>query len=427
MKKIISILLSLVMIFTLVFSSVGTAFAANASLSVSGSGSYTKGSTVTVRYTYSGTSIGGGTSNVTYNSSVLQYVSCSGGIAPSSASGVFAVQFGDGNDHTSITITLTFKAIGTGNGNVSVATTDLIDYDGNLLNLPSGSANITVTNPAPTVSSNANLSSLSVSAGSLSPAFSAGRTSYTVNVGETQTVCLISAEAQDSGATIKVTGSKNLIVGKNVRTVVVTAPSGNTKTYTITIIRAGSTSSGGGENEDPNEEIVEELKTTIGDDTYIIQENIRPEDVPENFRLMVGKFEGKDIPLIKDTDLKYTLALLKNEETGDMKWFFYDEEKGTFSETHSVSSDEVFEFVKLSNTDLEEEKNPLGDNIIVLLMILGGTLIILVIVVIVLQCKIVSNKKKKSTKKAIKPVEQPDEEVENNLVEGEIDDNNSDI
>ena len=427
MKRILSILLALVMVFTLVFSSVGTAFAANASLSVSGSGSYTKGSTVTVTYKYSGSSIGGGTSNVTYNSSVLQYVSCSGGIAPGSASGVFAVQFGDGNDHTSITITLTFKAIGTGSGNVSIKTTDLIDYEGNPLNFPSGSASITVTNPAPNVSSNANLSSLYVSTGNLSPAFSAGRTSYTVNVGENQTVCLISAEAQDSGATIKVTGSKNLIVGKNIRTVVVTAPSGNTKTYTITIIRAGNTSSGEEETEDPNEEVVEELKTTIGEDTYIIQENIKPEDVPENFRLMVGKFEGKDIPLIKDNDLNYTLVLLKNEKTGDMKWFFYNEEAGTFSETQSVTSDEVFEFVKLSNTDIEEEKHPLSDNMIILLLLLGGTLAILIIVVIVLQCKIVSNKKKKLAKKAIKPVEQPVEEVEKNLVEGEIDDNNSDI
>ncbi len=407
MNKKISILLILVMIFTLVFSSATVASAASASLSVSGGGTYTKGSTVTIRYTYSGSSIGGGTSSVSYDSSVLEYVSCSGGIAPSSAAGVFSVQIGDGNDHKSVSVTLTFKAIGAGSTSVSVSTSDLIDYDGNTLNYPSSSTKVTVTNPEPTVSSNANLSSLYVSAGSLSPAFSAGRTSYTVYVDSDETVCLISAEPQDSDATIDVTGSKNLIIGRNVRSVIVTAPSGKTKTYTITIYREDDESSNDESNKDPQdkdedkdkEDVVEEIKTTIGDETYIIQEDIKSEDVPEDFRLVVGKFEGKDIPLIKDNDLKYTLALLKHQETGDLKWFFYDEAKNKFSKTKSFSPEEVMEYVKLSASDVEEDGVDFDKNTLMLLVALGGTLLLLVIIVIVLQVKILKKPSKKEKKK----------------------------
>ncbi|MBR6529334.1 MAG: cadherin-like beta sandwich domain-containing protein [Firmicutes bacterium] len=408
MKKKLSVLLIFVMVFTLVLSSATVAFGASASLSVSGGGSYTKGSTVNVKFTYSGSSIGGGTASVRYDSSVLQYVSCSGGIAPNSASGVFSVQMGDGNDHSSITVSLTFKAIGSGSTSVSVSTSDLIDYDGNTLNFPSSSTTVTVTNPAPSVSSNANLSSLYASAGSLSPAFSPGRTSYTVYADEDETVCLIDAETEDPDATIDVAGSKNLIIGRNVRSVIVTAPNGSTKTYTITIYR-GEESSSGEETPDPNEDEdgekpeqekpKEDIKVEIGDITYVIEENIKSEDVPDEFRLVVGKYDGKDIPLIKDNNLKYTMALLINQESGDYKWFFYDEEAGTFSETKTFATDEVMDYVKLSANGTGEDGNEVDNNLIMLLAAFGGTLLILILIVLVLQVKILKNRKKKAPKR----------------------------
>ena len=202
-------LLILLMSLALVFSSVTVAFG-EASLRVSGGGSVTKGSTVTITCVYTAETVGVGAANISYNSSVLQYTGYSGAVAPSSASGVIAVSFGDGMQSSSRTFSIRFKALEAGSSNVSVSTTDLVDYDGNPLKCPSGSTTVTVTNPAPQVSSNANLSSLKVSAGSLSPAFSAGRTSYTVNVDEDVTVCTISASAADSDAKVSVSGSKNL-------------------------------------------------------------------------------------------------------------------------------------------------------------------------------------------------------------------------
>lgn len=96
---------------------------------------------------------------------------------------------------------------------------------------------------------NATLSALSVSAGTLSPSFTPGTTSYTVAVPFSTSVTVISPTAATSGASITVNGSTvasgaasspiSLSVGSNVIPIVVTNPDGlATRTYTVSIIRA---------------------------------------------------------------------------------------------------------------------------------------------------------------------------------------------
>ncbi len=108
---------------------------------------------------------------------------------------------------------------------------------------------ITVTRAA--ISTNANLSGLALSAGTLSPSFAAGTTSYTATVSNATANLTVTPTAADSGATIKVngatvtsgsaSGSIALSVGDNTITTVVTAGDGETtKTYTVTVTRAAS-------------------------------------------------------------------------------------------------------------------------------------------------------------------------------------------
>jgi len=90
-------------------------------------------------------------------------------------------------------------------------------------------------------SSNANLSSLTVSEGTLTPTFNVGQLSYNVTVANSVQNIIISANAQHAKATVTGdTGDKTLAVGDNTFSVTVTAEDGTTKTYTITIIRAAS-------------------------------------------------------------------------------------------------------------------------------------------------------------------------------------------
>ncbi|NPV70714.1 MAG: hypothetical protein HPY55_08740 [Firmicutes bacterium] len=105
------------------------------------------------------------------------------------------------------------------------------------------------------VSSDATLGNLTVSSGSLSPAFSAGETSYTVSVGNSVSSIQITPTAGHEFAAIKVNDSAcdsgsaktvNLSVGANTVTVVVTAEDGSTtETYTITVTRAASSGGNG--------------------------------------------------------------------------------------------------------------------------------------------------------------------------------------
>jgi len=111
---------------------------------------------------------------------------------------------------------------------------------------------ITITRALP--STNANLSALSISSGTLSPAFAAGTTSYTASVGNATTSLTVTPTVADSTASVRVDGAATtsgtasgaiaLAVGANTITTTVTAQDGSTtKTYTTTVTRAGSANS----------------------------------------------------------------------------------------------------------------------------------------------------------------------------------------
>jgi hypothetical protein len=91
------------------------------------------------------------------------------------------------------------------------------------------------------LSSNANLSGLTVSSGTLSPAFNANTTSYKINVPNGTTKIDVGAITSDPNAKVVISGNNNLSVGKNNIVVEVTAPDGSKKVYTIEATRAAAT------------------------------------------------------------------------------------------------------------------------------------------------------------------------------------------
>lgn len=128
-------------------------------------------------------------------------------------------------------ITFTFKAKALGSANVSIKA-DVSDADGKKIFSNNVSKTISITNPP---SSNNNLSSLSVSNSSIN--FNKNNTNYSVSVDSNVTNITISATSEDSGASITGIGTKNLNYGNNQFYIVVTAPSGDKKTYAITVNR----------------------------------------------------------------------------------------------------------------------------------------------------------------------------------------------
>ncbi|MGD9479659.1 cadherin-like beta sandwich domain-containing protein [Shinella sp. G-2] len=110
---------------------------------------------------------------------------------------------------------------------------------------------ITVTRAAP-ASTDASLSGLVLSSGTLAPSFVSGTTAYTASVGNAVSTLTLTPTVSALGASVAVNGNPvtsgtastpiSLVVGANVITMVVTAPDGVTQqTYTVTVQRSAAT------------------------------------------------------------------------------------------------------------------------------------------------------------------------------------------
>ena len=96
---------------------------------------------------------------------------------------------------------------------------------------------------------NNNLQSLTVSPGTFFPAFNASTTSYFVNVGSTVNSVTVTASLQDTNASMEVNGqgtpsgkartiTLNGAGSSTPITIIVTAPNGASKTYSVAVQRA---------------------------------------------------------------------------------------------------------------------------------------------------------------------------------------------
>lgn len=214
-------------------------FAGNANVSLNGNSSVIVGKNIEVTLSISSVAdmprgVGGIGGQLSYNKEYLELVSAVN-LAPfgvSCENNVLA-GFAIGNNITSFPtniIKLVFKTKKEGKATISISGLEISGPDGR--DVSNISKTITITPPP---SSNANLSSLSVSNGSIS--FNKNTTNYSVKVGSDVTSINVSASAEDAGAKVSGTGTKSLNYGDNKISVVVTAPSGDKKTYTITVNR----------------------------------------------------------------------------------------------------------------------------------------------------------------------------------------------
>lgn len=213
----------------------------------SGNGSFKPGDTVTLNINV-GTVNGGADGKVymfggfvTYDQSCLQYQSISGhnGWTASMNTGNNKIAIADyslsnGVANASVA-SISFKALKDCQTTVSMSGASASDTAGNISVGFSGKS-INIYTP----SNNNNLSSLSISPGSIN--FNGG-TAYSTSVGADVTSVTVSAAAQDSKAKISGTGPRNLNYGSNDINVTVTAEDGSKKTYTINVNRKDDRSS----------------------------------------------------------------------------------------------------------------------------------------------------------------------------------------
>ena len=206
-----------------------------------------------------------------------------------------------------VSVTLNFTAIKSGSSTIQV--TEAMYASSAEHGIAGASATLTVSDAAkPGV---ATLKSLSISNGTLTPGFSTGRTSYTAKVKYEVTTCKVYATATDGKATVAVGGKETLEVGKNTRTVTVTAQNGTQKTYTIVITRLKEGEELDGETK-PEDNTDEPEKSTVIDGVkYLLATDLSGFTLPNGFKANTVTYGETEVAAAQDTDANYTVYYLK--------------------------------------------------------------------------------------------------------------------
>ena len=327
MKKMLKLLLSAVTVLSLCFALLPmNVFAAGSASIAFSKQNPSVGDTISVTIRVSADNMYGINISGNYNEEVLTYVSG----ASEGGAGLFKIADSESfNGESSKSFTLTFKANKSGSSSVSVkgqvaSGVPPVDID------VAASATLSVKDA--TLSDNANLSSLRTSAGVLSPKFSASVTEYTVNVGLDTTECKVYGTTADPDANISVTGSATLKDGENKRVITVTAPSGATKSYTLTIIRSevyGTTSSG--------VETSPALETVIDGATYMVLKDISGVRLPKGFSVSERLYNNETVSVAMDGKGLFEIFYLKSADSDTAYPYIYDDEKNAFKRVQIIS------------------------------------------------------------------------------------------
>ena len=351
-KKIISALLIICMCAVMAFVNKTDILAAGTARVSIGSASGTVGDIVSIDVSISASSgIGGATIYVSYDPSIL---ALSGS---SSNSGTAMVSFMDESTASSQSKTITFKIIGAGTSSLNViGDSKVIDIDMQACSISKSSGSVTASAPA-SYSSDNTLSSLQISPGVLSPAFSPDVTTYTTSVGADCASLTVSAVPNDSKATVSVSG-KRMDPGFNTTTITVTAENGSKRTYTIKTTKetnsasnennqaTGSDSSNGSTDtnndipdvQDPNSEAIQEPNITVDNAEYKIVSANDEHPLPDGYTPTEYDYNGTKVSAGVGIDTGVTIVYLESTDgKGESGYYVYDSVRKTFSQFVEVS------------------------------------------------------------------------------------------
>ena len=331
MKRILSLTLTLILVFSCLGVGIINASAAASSVMSFSKKSVEVGDTVTVTVTINADeTMYGYTFNLKYDPEILE-VKLSGSGQSGGAGNVTIVNSANAKRGSE---KISFKALKAGNCFIQTAGAQYSSLDMIDKTVPNQGANLTVKDE--TLSANANLKSLSLSDGKLSPAFSASTTSYSVTVGKDVTECDIYAAAADDKAQVTVEGGSDLKIGSNSCTVTVTAQSGAQKVYKINITRTEeATQSTDSSEEDASSEETSSvepgsLETQIDGAVYTVAENIESVEIPLGFEAERIIYNAAEVTVIKDQAENYTIYYLKSADSKEPEPYVLNSETNSF-------------------------------------------------------------------------------------------------
>lgn len=262
---------------------------------------------------------------LTFDSSKCQFVSVSG--CESNVTGNTVIIYDENfkSTDTTASYTVTFKATAVGAATFNYSTECSYFTDTQHSPTLTGSATVNIVDPALT---DANLSSLKLSKGSLSPRFAQGTTSYSATVDYATENITVTATANNASATVSGTGTKSLKVGNNTIAVTVTAQDGSTKkTYTINVKRLEEA-----QEQPPEEDESEGIPPTLPNPLEVTVNNIQYNIVTDissltpfaGFTATTVEYNGVEVPVHQNEDKVYTIYRLRNAEDNTEDYYVYD-------------------------------------------------------------------------------------------------------
>lgn len=170
-------------------------------------------------------------------------------------------------------------------------------------------------NVTPGKSGNNALSALTVSAGTLTPAFDPAVTEYTLSLPQGTEKLTLTATPSDSNATVQGGGELTLQEGENTLPLVVTAENGDTKTYTVTAKVAQAPT----------------LFLSFSGAKLGVVKDVEGVTPPTGFTAAEPVSQGGDtLPLWVDANGKHTLVYLVDEK-GVAGFYLYSRTEGVLS------------------------------------------------------------------------------------------------
>ena len=289
--------------------------AGSANLSFSGNNSVYEGDTVSVTLSISGVSnadggVAGIVGKIDYDSNLLELISTQNkapfNISFTPGPNKFSGFAGDDSStikSSSSIMTFTFKAKTRGSARISFSGADFSDMKYNTVSVNNPSFTIKIKAP---LSGNNNLSSLSVSGGSIN--FNPNTTSYSIKVGKDVSSVNITAQAEDGGASVSGTGNRTINYGSNSLQVVVTAANASKKTYTINVTREDPRSSNNNLSNLTISGVDLKPKFKAGTTTYEVtvpfsMENLNIKATPEDKKAKVSISNQNGLPAEATTDV----------------------------------------------------------------------------------------------------------------------------
>ena len=255
-----------------------------------------------------------------YDNSYLEFIS-----GNNAEGGAGAIKISAGEDGKQEWVyNLRFKALKAGETNIEVSSDEIYDVNGKSATISKkGSSKVTIAAGAST-STNANLSSLSVSEGALEPEFNPDTTEYTMNVGADINSINISAVAAEANSSVEISGNEKLVEGENKVNINVKAADGSTsKSYTITVMKA-VTSESQASTESETEKSLAEI--TVSSKTIHVIDLDSDVKIPENMvenSIEVNGVKVKGWIDKSDGGQNFVLVYGQNSE-GEKGFYVYD-------------------------------------------------------------------------------------------------------